>query len=518
MRMLKKQHFILPAILFVLSLLMCLSFLPAASAQEPTFETKTLTEIPSPTIAGTSGSYIDDGVLYYASTGDTVGYKLDHSNIMFDFDFVPTKFAFPGMISLTLKATGLDRTQRAGGYSFILYPAGTIDVKKGGETISSANKIFEKNTKHNINIGAITEETSVRLILKVNGVEVINFVDSTEPLTSGTWFNICGEGGCSAEFHTTKKTVIPRYYTYTLSTLSQYPRTAGTVLAEVDKHNNISISSSGSTVGFNQYLQNFSLEMKINFSKFSWPANFYFSARASGFDRVMSSNLSTKGYSFRISSAGEVQIYKEKASLVKGSCGAISTGKDYVVEFGTVDINENSTYVFFAVNNKVCASAFDNDSPIQKYGYVNMNGDGNVACKISSSDTKVSPLRTVKAEKDGVYEIKTYFVNPISYKKMTTQDFSERNLKAISIADKTLWELKNNYYAKSGNEEIAPFEIEFENNVLSIKLQKTLFKNSTDEQENFVPSSISISKTGKANGLDCSSGFFLKQTYTAILS
>ncbi len=513
----KKQHFIIPAILFVLSVLLCLTFLLGTSADEPTYETKTLTEIASPTIAGTSGSYVDDGVLYYASTGDTIGYRVDHSNMVFDFDFIPTNFAWPGWLSLTLKATGIDRTQRAGGYSFVLFPAGTVEVWKSNETIVSASQTFVKNSKYNIKIGAITEDTSVRLILKVNDIEIINFVDSTDALTTGTWFNICGEGGCGAEFHTTKKIVIPKYFTYTLSTLSQFPTRAGTVLADVDKYNNISISSSASTVGFNQYLQNFSLEMKINFSKFSWPANFYISARAGGFDRVMSANLERKGYSFRISPAGAVQIYKEKASLATGSCGAIETGKDYVVEIGTVDINSNSTYVFLAVNNKVCASAFDNDNPIQKYGLVNMNADGTVACKISSSDTKVSPLRTIKTEKDGISEIKTYFVNPISYEKMSTTNFSERNLKAISISGKTLWEIKSNYYAKNGDDKVSPFEISFEKNVLTIKLHKALYFTSTNEEVVFEHTSLSIQKTGEKSGFVCSSGFFLKQTYSAIL-
>ena len=513
----KKQYFIIPAVLFVLSILLCLTFWPTAKADEPTYETKTLTEIASPTIAGSSGSYVDDGVLYYVSTGDTVCYNVDHSNMIFDFDFIPTNFAWPGWLSLTLKATGIDRTQRAGGYSFVLFPAGTVEVWKSNTTITSASQAFVKNSKYNIKIGAITEDTSVRLILKVNDVEVINFVDSTDALTTGNWFNICGDGGCGAEFHTTKKIVIPKYYTYTLSTLSQYPTRAGTTLADVDEYNNISISSSGSTVGFNQYLQNFSLEMKINFSEFAWPGNFYFSARAGGFDRVMSANLTRKGYSFRISPAGAVEIYKENASLATGSCGSIKTGVDYVIEFGTVDINKNSTYVFFAVNNKVCASAFDNENPIQAYGLVNMNGDGSVACKMSSSDTKVSPLRTITTEKDGISEIKTYFVNPISYEKMTTKDFSDRNLKAISISGKTLYEIKSNYYAKDGDEKVVPFEISFEKNVLTIKLHKTLYFTSTNAEVAIEQTSLSIQKTGAKSGFVCPSGFFLKQTYSAIL-
>ena len=515
-----KKSFILP-ILGILAMIVGLTFIPKANAVSASYDIKTLTEMPAPTIAGSSGSYVDDGVLYYMSSGDTIGYKMDHTNTMFDFNFMPTTFAWPGWLSLSLKASACDRTQSSNlaqkGYSFALFPAGTIEIWKDGATLATVNQKFLTNTKYNIKIGAINEEDSVRLIMQVDGNEIINVLDETNAYTTGDWFNICGDGGCGAEFYTTKKIVIPKYYTYTLSTLAQFPTRAGSVLAEVDKYNNISIASSGSTVGFNQYLQNFSLEMKVNFSEFSWPANFYFSARTGGFDRVLSSNLTRKGYSFRISPTGSVSIYKESATIATGNCGAIATGKDYVIEFGTVDINKDSTYIFFAVNNKVCASVFDNDNPIQKYGLVNMNGDGNVACKISSSDTKVSPLRATKTEKDNYYEIKTYFVNPISYSKMTTSDFSERNLKAISLGDKTLFEIKANYYAKNQEEKIAPFEIEFEKNVLTIKLQKSLYLKSNDSLATLQSATISILKTSKNSGLICPSGFVLKQTYTTVI-
>jgi len=136
---------------------------------------------------------------------------------------------------------------------------------------------------------------------------------------------------------------------------------------------------------------------------------------------------------------------------------------------------------------------------------------------MSSSDTKVSPLRTITTEKDGISEIKTYFVNPISYEKMTTKDFSDRNLKAISISGKTLYEIKSNYYAKDGDEKVVPFEISFEKNVLTIKLHKTLYFTSTNAEVAIEQTSLSIQKTGAKSGFVCPSGFFLKQTYSAIL-
>lgn len=510
----------IPLLILILSFLVLgISFIPqGAKADEQTYEIKTITEIGKPTIAGT-GSYVDDGVLYYASGGNTVGYNIEHSNILFDFDIILTSYSFPNWLSITLKASGLDRTQSSNleqkGYSFAFFPAGQIYIWKNGETLATINHAFNINTKYNFKIGALNEDNNVRLILKVNNESVVNLIDSTNPYSTGTWFNICGEGAVSAEIYTTKKVVIPDYYTYTLSTMGEYPTRAGTELAEVDKNNNITINSSGSSVGFSQHLQNFSFEAKFNFTKFEWPANFYIGTRASGFDRVMSSNLSRKGYSFRIASTGAVQIYKEKSSLATGNTGfKIEAGKDYIFEVGTVDINKNSTYVFFAVNNKVVASAYDNENPIQAKGNINMNGDGKIACTITSSDTKLSPLQTQVEENENQKILSTYFVNPISYSAMNYEDFSERNLKAITIGDKTIDKINKTCYALSQSSQVKAVDVKFEDNVLVVIVNKNIYNKNTNATVSLDMSSFSILRTSSRQGLEAPSGYILKQTYS----
>ena len=52
------------------------------------FSYKTITEIGNPVIAGPGGSYYDDGTLYYLDTGNTIGYNLEHSDFLFDFNIV----------------------------------------------------------------------------------------------------------------------------------------------------------------------------------------------------------------------------------------------------------------------------------------------------------------------------------------------------------------------------------------------------------------------------------------------
>ena len=108
---------------------------------------------------------------------------------------------------------------------------------------------------------------------------------------------------------------------------------AGTPLAKVDHYNNITLESAGSTVGFNQHLQNFSFEVKINFSTFAFPSNFYISARVSGFDRANAPALARKGYSFRFSALGDVEIYKEGVSL-----GIVNKGSAFYIYFGKIAI------------------------------------------------------------------------------------------------------------------------------------------------------------------------------------
>ena len=64
------------------------------SASEPA-SVKTFGEIGNPTIAG-SGAYYDDGMLKYASSGNTIGYRFDQSSTVLEFDIIFDYIKFPG--------------------------------------------------------------------------------------------------------------------------------------------------------------------------------------------------------------------------------------------------------------------------------------------------------------------------------------------------------------------------------------------------------------------------------------
>ena len=480
-------------------------------------EYKTISELGNPVIAGTS--YYDDGTLYYANSGSTVGYQLEHGNTVFDFDIVFNRLTFPSWFSLTLKAGGFDRTQSPNltqkGYSFVIFPAGTVEVWKNGATLVSKEiSPIIAGEKSNIQIGALNKNNTVNLVLKINNVDVIDYTDASSAYLSGDWFNVCADGpDVNAELISTKTEIYPEYHTYTLSTLKRYPTIANPEVAKVDKYNNIELTGSAATVGFYQALQSFSLETNVSFKSFVWPANFYIGVRAESFDRVMSSNLNRKGYSFRINAGGVVEIYKETDSLGSASSGiAFETGKNYVLEIGAVDINEHSTNLFVKINNKVVLSVFDNDNPIRQRGWININADGDVSCKLTSSSTDVNPLTTTLREEGGYYVCNIRFQNPVSYKDMNYDTFGERNLKAIQINGDSVYNINKVYYANSDGNGNA-VDLKFYGNTLEIRVAKTAYYRTNNQAVQLKFDSVTIGKTTDTNGLYCPSGFVLKNKF-----
>ena len=483
------------------------------------FSYKTITEIGNPVIAGPGGSYYDDGTLYYLDTGNTVGYNLKHSDFLFDFNIVYNQLAFPSWFSLTFRASGCDRTQSPNltqkGYSFVFFPAGSVQVWKDGATIFSQNiSPIATGTRYNYKIGAINEDGAVRLLLFIDNQLVIDAKDLESPYLTGEWFNICSDGAVSANLISTKNVVIPSYPTFTLSTLDEFPMRAGTPLAKVDHYNNITLESAGSTVGFNQHLQNFSFEVKINFSTFAFPSNFYISARVSGFDRANAPALARKGYSFRFSALGDVEIYKEGVSLgIVNKGSSFVQGQDYIIEIGLVDLDSSSTLVYASVDNQVVVSVTDSNSPIQEGGFININGDGTVACTMTSSYTRLTPLKSTYAEQTETSEVSTYFYNTISYQDMAYNDFTNRNLQSILLDDVSIYDLNNAYYALDGDSRINAIDVSYVDNVLKITINKNVYSSSTNDGAQLNFSTLTIKKPSQNSGFVCPSGFVLRQSY-----
>ena len=483
----------------------------------PTVETKTISEIGNPTM--TSTSYYDDGTLFYTNRGSTVGYHYDHANTIFDFNIVFTALepAGIGWFGFSTKVSAFDRYNAAAleqkGYGIMIKSSGSVTLTKGGTVVhtASAGPIYT-NQKYNIKLGAINQGDKVNVLFKIDNNEIINYTDSENPYLTGSWFNMNGDGTTiSAEIISTKFQQIPTYQTYTLSTFSRYPSCADGGDITIDRYNNIDFEGGSSCVGFSQALQNFSFETKVNFDKFAFPANFWISARASSLNR----SPSCGGYSFRFSSSGGgVWVYKNGTVLASGSLGiALVPNTDYIIEVGTVDISETSTYLFIKCNNKIALAAFDNEDPIQRTGLLNINGEGTFAVKLRSSYTGATPLQTVFSETDTEEVVKVYFQNPLSYKDLEYKDFSEKTLKAISINDSTVYSLNQLYYAMNASQRVNAINIRFYDNVLEITKAKTTYKAATSVEETFSISDLCIKKTTAATGIETFTDFVLKETY-----
>ena len=507
------------ALIFTLFIAIFNVYLPHyAQAQDVETSYKTITELGNPIIAGPGDSYYDDGVFYYTNSGNTIGYNIDHSNVIFDFDLIFNTLAWPSWFSLTLKADGVDRTQSPNltqkGYSFVFFPAGQVQVwKEGFEGLTANISPILTETKYNIKIGAVNTQDGVLLTLFIDNKQVINYLDINNPYTQGNYFNICADGTVSANLISTKKIIFPDYYTYTLSTLGSYPYRAGAPLASVDKNNNIQIFNSTNTVGFDQRLQNFSLEMKFNFSVFEWPANFYISTRVGGFDRAMSSNLTQKGYSFRLGAGGSMEIYKDVVSLGAVNIEAFEANREYVIEVGVVDIDENSTNLFLIIDKKVVLSVTDSNNPIQTFGYLNLNGDGNVACSISSVCTKITPLMTKVNNQQDKLILTTYLLNSFSSKEMNYNDFSNVNLKAILLNDNSVFNINEKYYVTIDGQRQNAIDVKYFDNCLQIVIYKNVKNNIDGSEESINYNELAIKKSSANGGLTAPSGNVLKQTY-----
>lgn len=482
-------------------------------AEEPA-SVKTFGEIGNPTIAGT-GAYYDDGMLKYANSGNTIGYTFDQSSSVLEFDIIFDYIKFPGWFSLTFKANGFDRTQSANltqkGYSIIVYPTGTVEVRKPGlqTPITGTISGFATGVKYRFKVGVYNDNGAARVYFTVDNNVVLDAKDTVDPYLTGDWFNICGEGGTSARLYSTKKEIVPNYYTYTLSTLGDYPTCTATG-ASFDRYKNITLH--GGTVGWNQGLKNYSVEMNMRWSNFGNGANVWVTMRSSGFERANSPNLETKGYVVRIARAGSIELFKNGVKCVRGSWKYVQD-VDYVFEFGCVDLDENRTMVFVYVNGVAAVTMVDEQEPISKAGYFILNGDGVVDCQITSVSTKLTPLMTKVQETDAAYVVETYFHNTLSHTNMQYADFSSVLLDAILLNGTSVNDINNGYYAKAEDEKTRAVEVEYVNNKLVVTVAKQMYKKANDGLSAFTFEELALKKTGTDTGLVCPSGYVLKQTY-----
>ena len=511
----RKLYLTLVATVVALCATICGVIIPnvnAAQALPSNVVVQTLSDLGNASYAGT-GSYYDDGMLKYANSGNTIGYQFDQSKTLVEFDIVFDNIVFPGWFSLTLKASGFDRTQAPAlyqkGYSFVVYANGNVEVWKPGLSgVSGHIANFAQGVKYRFKLGAVNTGKNVQLYFSVDGNEIINVTDTNGAYVQGKWFNICGDGGTSARLFSTKKEIVPAYHTYTLSTLGDYPIATDNGVS-YDKYKNVTLHSSAGTFGWSQGLKNYSVEMNMNWTRFGAGCNLWVAMRAPKFDRV---NALTEGYFVRIGQVGVIEIYKNHTLITSGGW-SYSQNTDFVFEFGCVDLDANRTMVFVNVNGKPAASMVDDNNPINKAGLFLINGDGDVVCEMTSVNTKLTPLVTKVSETATSYTVETYFNNTISYTNMNYADFSDVLLDAILINDNSVKDINKNYYALNQSEQVRAVEVSYVDNKLILNINKTRYFKLNDSETQFEFSELALKKTGATSGLICPSGFALKQTY-----
>ena len=297
---------------------------------------------------------------------------------------------------------------------------------------------------------------------------------------------------------------MPDYYTYTLNTLQCYPIVTGTSsMPSCDDDNNIETYDASNCVGFNLHLQNYSFEAKFRFKSFD-AGRFGIAIRMSTFNRVHGSD----GYSVWFYQYGRVEMYRGTRLIAEAVCVPMIAERDYVIEFGAVDLNAGQTKVFVSVDN-VSYIEFVDESPVQQPGYLNMNAEGNVTFTATSSDTKLTPGKIELIDDERTSVINVGFINSFSLTDMVYAEFSEQTLSSILQNGISVYDLNQICCTGEGGRAV---DVNFSSNILQITLNKELYYISGEEYNFGKIESIELKKTRNGGGFSAPSGLVLKQS------
>ena len=493
------------------------------------YEVSTLTDFGSKEINGSS--YFDEGVLYYKNTNNVNHYSSfivpeNYLNNLIEFTVsfdTYTNYNGGSYFSIALRANGcgsvLSTVVSQNGYCFVMHYDGVVQIYKSSNSTPikamSTSLTFDEGTKLKLKVGALEENGAIRLVLINNEESVFDFFDTTDPiiessnnyLTFSSWITT---GPTEARIIPTKEVIEKNYKTYTMSTLKEYPLRSGDVHF-VDNANTLELTSGADTAGFSINEQNFSLEMKINFSYFPTSGSaFYTALRCTEYGRANTATV--KGYSFGL---GNGTLYVSKPGerhLQTIYFTPIEENTDHILEYGVVDMNETTTYLFAKLDGKYLATVYDTNKPRQVRGSIIMTNDGTVKGFISSVNSYVTPLKTKVVNEEKTTSYKTYFQNPITF--ATTkgyEDIGEKNLESIYVNGQSIADLNNLYYGETNSDKA--FDVEFKSNIITLKVAKTIHSKADDSSVNFIVTYIKLQKTGPEYGLQFETGYKLKVSY-----
>ncbi len=484
----------------------------------------TFNELGKPTIANTE-SYYEDGVIYYTTTGSTVGYSLSNTNVLVDFNLTVNKpFVWPSWFSFNLRASSFGRTHGGDiqnlGYVVMFYPSGVLSLGKDRSPATETTyPLFNIGQKYHFQIGTVDEGNGVIVIIAIDGNIVLEYHDDSNPLKDGTWFTLCGDSANGAVVNLTLESTwdvpVPKYDTYTFSTLGIYAIRAGSVIPSVDKYNNIEIFNGGQTVGFGRQLQNFSLAGNFYITEMSTLANLFICFRASNFSRY---NGIENAYSFRFREDGTMFLYKIKDyQLIQiGLSGYyLEPNTNYYVEFGAVDYPDNKTLLFLNINNTPVIEAFDSDNPFQRPGIITINPEGTYNVKIGSKINSLTPLQSKVEERNDKRIVRTYLSIPFANQDTPYEDFEERVLKSVLLDEQNIKEINDTYYALDVNSnKVKAVNMYTYLNQLVVEFNKTIYKASDDSLVNYAPETLTILRSRTSSGFITPNETTLKNTYS----
>ena len=482
-------------------------FCPSASVAQEEYTEISLTDLGSPVMAGAGESAVDEDTLYYSS-GNTVGYNGLPENAVFTADYFFREMQFPSWFSITVKADKVDRPYSSGlqGYTFIIKPSGECSViKDGADVYTAMTSAIETFRQYRITVGAVTAGDGVRLLLIIDGECVIDHTDDAETFPSGQWLNFCGEGTAIAQIRSIKRVADPAYDTYTLNTLHCYPIVTGTSsVPTADDDNNLETFDASNCIGFNLHLQNYSFEALFRFKTFE-AGRFGMAVRTSGFNRVHGSD----GYQIWFYQHGVIELYRGASLIASVSSVPIAADTDYIIEIGAQDLAVGKSRIFACIDKTVYLDYIDG-SAVQKPGYLNMNGEGNVTFTATSADTKILPVKTLLTETQDKYLIETAFVNNFSLQSLSHTEFSERILSSVLINGIAVSDL-NEIYCDAYGKRVA--EMSFSGNRLTVAVDKTMYDRAGEEITFGLLHSFEMKKTRKDGGFISPTGLVLKQSY-----
>lgn len=514
----RKKAILLLLCISLVAICTCAVFVTGEQAYaDDGFETLTLTQTGNPVIAGVGGSSFDEGVLYYETSGNTVGFSYDMSNSVLEADYVFTKFAFPSWFSITFKASDVDRTQSPNleqkGYSFVLFPAGNCEVWKDGKTVAQGvADAFTTATVYRIKAGAYNNGDKVNLILTVNDKQIISATDGDSPYLTGSWMNYCADGDVAAQISSTLPPVYKDYNTYSTDNF-HYPvavAAAGSQAPVFGQGGMFETFDGSAAVGYNLHMKNYSFEAAFTLKEGSGSGWIGIATRVSGFGRVLQSDLQNQGYSFLFFTQGLLQVFKNGTGLIaSASVPALQPGETHILEVGSIDIDDGTTKLVAWVDKKCYIDYNDSDNPLQSAGYMNINADGNIAMKVEPVHTKLNVTGISGSIGEDSTQINVDFVNNFSFTPMETKDFTDANLNAITLNNVSVYQMNSLYTAENGGNAV---DVTYECGRLTLSVSRRIKDKKTGAVTDFTVKTLRILKTKDSGGFTPPTGLVLKQS------